>query len=966
MARIFKDRVAFYTATTGTGTISVGSVAAADMLLPSDAGMVTGDNCYLLIQDGQNFEISDCTYTSGAPATFSRDTVLVSKIAGVVSTTKLTLSGAAVCRLVLPAEVANRIATSLGTVSKPFAGAYFSAGSSLNWNNGAATLVESGGGLVGTGGEFHWRGATGLVQLQRYSANSSGPALFFSKSRHATVGSHTIVASGDSVGEIYFRGSDGTNFVAVAAIIANMDGTPGAGDMPGRICFYTTADNSASLVGRMIIDSTGSVKPFTHNSTSLGTGAVAWSGLHLSANAGIIFGNGNASIYSSAGTLRFNADSIQFKSSVNGAPNLIIESGRQHLAGDVIASVSFKALDSTGINVHQYAYISAHASNVTNGAEGGELAIMLSESGADRYSAVFRPGSVDAGDFTSYLGSSNGLWAGLLLANNGLIDWNGKVRISHDNTNNRLVFHNYGSPGSFNFESYVDYPNFSINSRFTPAANGLAGAINFGALDSGAGLTVFSQIHTYAADVTAGSEDGVLAFGIITGGSNQLRVRITGSELSPYATNATALGSASYQWSDLWLAALGVVNWANGEVRLFGAADTLTADGISGFKAQRTNAASGFVTFYNGVVNNAIIGSVSGNALNASSIEKLYARVLFYCNDNTNGSEDGSLYLGQVTAGTFVDRVVLNGTAFQPTSNDICALGTPSSAFSNLYLATGAIVGFGNGNVSITHATGYLLFDIGNFYFHAADGAPNNNTGNTPATALLNTGTIDTAAYQTGALYVNRLGNDGGIISIRQEGTEEGLISVAGTTVSYTGGHLARWTQWFEEEPSLLPPRGTVLSNADEMCRFFEAVFETNGRPRKKEIFGDYVGGEQITVEFEGVDYPATVVVLPNDQLNKMFISNEVGDRNIAGVVDFYDEDGVLHVAQSGDYVIRISPGIIVKRGDLLESNGNGCARPQTDDIIRSKTIAKVSSSLVSRVYEDGSYLVPCVLMAGG
>ena len=42
-------------------------------------------------------------------------------------------------------------------------------------------------------------------------------------------------------------------------------------------------------------------------------------------------------------------------------------------------------------------------------------------------------------------------------------------------------------------------------------------------------------------------------------------------------------------------------------------------------------------------------------------------------------------------------------------------------------------------------------------------------------------------------LYLNRNTNDGVIVSIRQANVQEGSISVSGTTVSYNGGHLARW-----------------------------------------------------------------------------------------------------------------------------------------------------------------------------
>lgn len=102
--------------------------------------------------------------------------------------------------------------------------------------------------------------------------------------------------------------------------------------------------------------------------------------------------------------------------------------------------------------------------------------------------------------------------------------------------------------------------------------------------------------------------------------------------------------------------------------------------------------------------------------------------------------------------------------------------------------------------------------------------------------------------------------------------------------------------------------------------------------------------------------------------LNKMSVSSVVADKNIAGVYDHADDDDSADhwCAQSGDFVIRIGAGVTVQRGDLLESAGNGCAKPQDDDIIRSRTIAKVTSTHVPMTYEDGSYLVPCVLLCGG
>jgi hypothetical protein len=104
-----------------------------------------------------------------------------------------------------------------------------------------------------------------------------------------------------------------------------------------------------------------------------------------------------------------------------------------------------------------------------------------------------------------------------------------------------------------------------------------------------------------------------------------------------------------------------------------------------------------------------------------------------------------------------------------------------------------------------------------------------------------------------------------------------------------------------------------------------------------------------------------------NEQLNCTAISSVEGDPNVAGVFVSWDEDddfNDMHIAQTGDMVIRIAQGTTVARGDLLMSAGDGTAKPQDDDIVRSKTIAKVTSTTVSHTYDDGSYLVPCVLMA--
>jgi hypothetical protein len=183
-------------------------------------------------------------------------------------------------------------------------------------------------------------------------------------------------------------------------------------------------------------------------------------------------------------------------------------------------------------------------------------------------------------------------------------------------------------------------------------------------------------------------------------------------------------------------------------------------------------------------------------------------------------------------------------------------------------------------------------------------------------------------------LLVNRLGNDGDLVQFRQANTQEGSISVSGTTVSYNGGHLSRWAQTTTAKDESLK-KGTVLSNLDEMNVYVDA----DGNP------------------------------VENEQLNKVKVSDVEGDANVAGVfVNWtYDEAhsvDEINMAMTGDMIIRIAEGVTVARGDLLMSAGDGTAKPQGDDIVRSKTIAKVTSTHVTCIYDDGSYCVPCVLMA--
>jgi len=60
------------------------------------------------------------------------------------------------------------------------------------------------------------------------------------------------------------------------------------------------------------------------------------------------------------------------------------------------------------------------------------------------------------------------------------------------------------------------------------------------------------------------------------------------------------------------------------------------------------------------------------------------------------------------------NRLRLDQSQFYPVNNDGLSLGTATTAFSDLFLASGAVINFNNGDVTLTHSSGQVDFAGGN------------------------------------------------------------------------------------------------------------------------------------------------------------------------------------------------------------------------------------------------------------
>jgi hypothetical protein len=213
---------------------------------------------------------------------------------------------------------------------------------------------------------------------------------------------------------------------------------------------------------------------------------------------------------------------------------------------------------------------------------------------------------------------------------------------------------------------------------------------------------------------------------------------------------------------------------------------------------------------------------------------------------------------------------------------------------------------------------------------------------------------------QLTVLIINRLVTDGQLVEFRHDGGVEGGISVSGSTVSFNGGHLSRWSRLADDSKDTNIVKGTVMTNLDKMVVWHHEAKEATLYEDGDEIPEGKKVGDEKTPAVEAYDED-------NEQLNCMAVSSVEGDINVAGVFVNWDEDddyNDMNVAMTGDMVIRIAKDTTVERGNLLMSAGDGTAKPQGDSYVQDKTIAKVTSTTKSHTYDDGSYLVPCVLMA--
>jgi hypothetical protein len=226
-----------------------------------------------------------------------------------------------------------------------------------------------------------------------------------------------------------------------------------------------------------------------------------------------------------------------------------------------------------------------------------------------------------------------------------------------------------------------------------------------------------------------------------------------------------------------------------------------------------------------------------------------------------------------------------------------------------------------------------------------------------------------------GAQVINRPTGNGTLIDFQASQVSQGSISVSGTTVSYNaflGSHWAVLSDWSRPEIEI----GTILEAVNEIVIWKYALIDVDGKEKKICYNGNEAEGEVVTVEYKGQQYQGTLHVDGDQDFEKSIkvkVNDTAGSKAVYGVFVGWNAGNELdggtwndmYVGAVGNYVIRMAAGQTPEIGDLIEADGTGCGVVQDDDIIRTKTVGKITTTTPQVTYEDGSFLVTCVLYCG-
>lgn len=181
----------------------------------------------------------------------------------------------------------------------------------------------------------------------------------------------------------------------------------------------------------------------------------------------------------------------------------------------------------------------------------------------------------------------------------------------------------------------------------------------------------------------------------------------------PESNDGDSLGTASAAWSDLYLAGGGQIDWANADVTLTHASNVLAFAGANTYLFRQSGSAPN-VTIERTDAHGSgqAVGTINFFGRDSGGAQQAYGQIYVTASDNTAGTEDAAMVTSLVRDGTTTALLQLTGAALRPHTNDGISLGVAAAGYSDVFLASGGVANWGDGNATITHSTGLLTYNV--------------------------------------------------------------------------------------------------------------------------------------------------------------------------------------------------------------------------------------------------------------
>ena len=329
------------------------------------------------------------------------------------------------------------------------------------------------------------------------------------------------------------------------------------------------------------------------------------------------------------------------------------------------------------------------------------------------------------------------------------------------------------------------------------------------------------------------------------------------------------------------------------------------------------------------------------------------ARIVLTAGSDTTNKDDGQIMFATASSGSMVERMRIDnsgnvgiGTSSPNASyglhvtdgilidsgSILNANGTSSAASPQLLLGQGG-VGFFRPDSDVI---GFAVDDteVGRFASNKAFIVSETSTGdvlNGSGIYLGSNGQFYASTNSSSGHFFNVVNDNQALLNFRHAGTTEGYIDISGSTVTYNGFSGTHESSGIASNTAI----GTVVSTIDELDTYAATQIGTDGiedDPRAGQTRGDHA---------------------------KIKVSDTEGDKRVYGVLQRFASTGKAIVTSVGIGSVRVTGAC--QGGDLLESNGDGTAKVQSDDIVKSKTIGKVT---IGNSNTDVK-LVSCVMYCG-